>query len=74
MLNSNRIKEHIEQQEQDDALLNHDSSSGIGVFGSRSGNEVENEDDIIPADLFSNVAFKNRIESLIEKHVQPLDE
>jgi hypothetical protein len=37
-------------------------------------NEITDDLKIIPADFLSNAAFNNRIESLIEKYVCPLDE
>ncbi len=87
MLNANRIKVHIDQVEQEEELKI-DSSSGAGLFGSKSGNNnlsysdsnsppqcsKEEEDHIKPADLFSNNAVRIRIEELISKHLHPEDE
>jgi hypothetical protein len=87
MLNTNRIKDHIEQVVQDEELKI-DSSSGAGLFGSNSGNNglsntdsnspplcsKDEEDHIKPADIFSNNAVRIRIEELISKHLHPEDE
>jgi hypothetical protein len=83
MLNANRIKDHIEQVEQDEELKI-DYSSGAGLFGSNSGVGPSNsnsspeclneEEHIKPADFFSNNAVRVRIEELISKHLHPEEE